>query len=152
VEIISHDHSRADDHLDRILSPTIFSTPTNRRIFRGMVYATDAESWQRVLSFVIDNSRWDLPDAAVGSYLERSYDYIVDLFMRLDRSEPFGFDPSGDSALREAKRVRGLAMREGGHALARAEAVRHFGMPAVAPGFAAALPSPLYPPIRDASN
>ena len=32
---------RSDEHLDRILSPTIFSTPTNRRIFRGMVYVTD---------------------------------------------------------------------------------------------------------------
>ena len=46
-EIILLDHARSDEHLDRILSPTIFSTPTNRRIFRGMVYVTDTESWQR---------------------------------------------------------------------------------------------------------
>ena len=33
--VIQLDHGRSDDHLDRILSPTLFSTPTNRRIFRG---------------------------------------------------------------------------------------------------------------------
>ena len=48
-ELILLDHARSDAHLDRILSPTIFSTPTNRRIFRGMVYVTDTESWQRDL-------------------------------------------------------------------------------------------------------
>jgi hypothetical protein len=38
-DLILLDHSRADGLLDRILSPTIFSTQTNRRIFRGMVHA-----------------------------------------------------------------------------------------------------------------
>lgn len=42
-EVILRDHTRSDDHLDRILSPTIFSTQTNRRLFRGMVYVTDTE-------------------------------------------------------------------------------------------------------------
>ena len=33
----------SDGLLDRVLSPTIFSTPTNRRIFRGMVIVADNE-------------------------------------------------------------------------------------------------------------
>jgi hypothetical protein len=152
VDVIRLDHSRADEHLDRILSPTIFSTPTNRRIFRGMVYATDADSWQRVFRLVQENSRWDLPDAAVGRYLERSYDYILDLFHRLDRSEPFGYDPSGDAALREAKRVRREALREGGEPFLRQEATRAFGLPADPLGFVARLPAPIYPPERAPSN
>ena len=52
-ELILLDHSRSDGHLDRILSPTIFSTPTNRRIFRGMVRAADMESWQRVFQMLL---------------------------------------------------------------------------------------------------
>ena len=72
-EVILLDHSRSDEHLDRILSPTIFSTQTNRRLFRGMVYVTDSESWQRIFQLMAENSRWDLPEPDVGRYLERSY-------------------------------------------------------------------------------
>lgn len=152
AELLRLDHAHSDDHLDRILSPTIFSTPTNRRIFRGMVYATDLESWQRLFQLVRDNSRWDLPDAAIGAYLGRSYDFILDFFHRVERSAPLHFDPSGEAALREAKRVRKLALQAGGEAGALAEAARHFGLPAETLPYAAALAEPLYPPARAPSS
>jgi hypothetical protein len=62
------------------------------------------------------------------------------------------FDPSGDAALRAAKRVRRSARREGGDEAARAEALRHFGLPATTLDHAARLPEPLYPPARAASS
>src|SRR5438067_8032098 len=99
-QLILRDHSHSDEHLDRILSPTIFSTPTNRRIFRGMVYVTDTESWQRIFAAVKERSRWDLPDSDVGAYLTRSFDYIIDFLIRMDRSEPYRLDPSGTIPLR----------------------------------------------------
>src|SRR5947207_2297624 len=83
-EVILLDHSASDEHLDRILSPTIFSTPTNRRIFRGMVYVADTESWQRVFHLVSENSRWDLQQKDVALYMSRSYGYIIDLLNRFD--------------------------------------------------------------------
>src|SRR5205085_265335 len=113
-EMILLDHSRSDALLDRILSPTIFSTSTNRRIFRGMVYVTDTESWQRIFALMSEKSRWDLPERQVGEYLARSFDYIIDFLNRVDASEPYGYDPAGDEALREAKRVRRQALRQGG--------------------------------------
>jgi len=128
-ELILLDHARADEHLDRILSPTIFSTPTNRRIFRGMVYVADTESWQRIFQLMTEKSRWDLPDPEVEGYLARSYDFIVDLLNRLDRSEPFTLDPSGDGPLRMAKQVRRAALRYGGEPRVLDEAERAFGMP-----------------------
>lgn len=128
-ELILLDHSRADEHLDRILSPTIFSTPTNRRIFRGMVYVTDTDSWQRVFQLVSEKSRWDLPDDEVGAYLTRSYDFIMDLFNRMDASDPYALDPSGEAPLRRAKAVRRAALRRGGDYAASMQAVREFGMP-----------------------
>src|SRR5256885_16489743 len=85
-QLILRDHSHSDEHLDRILSPTIFSTPTNRRIFRGMVYVADTESWQRIFHLVEEKSRWDLTDAEVGKYMMRAFDYIVDFLTRLDHS------------------------------------------------------------------
>ena len=65
-QLILRDHSHSDEHLDRILSPTIFSTPTNRRIFRGMVYVADTESWQRIFHLVEEKSRWDLSEREVA--------------------------------------------------------------------------------------
>ena len=154
-EVILLDHSRSDEHLDRILSPTIFSTNTNRRIFRGMVYVTDTESWQRIFQVVKENSRWDLPDRDVGDYAARSFDFILDLLNRMDRSEPYLLDPSGDEPLRLAKQIRRSALRGGGETQLIEDAERHFGMPASRLDFAARLPEPVYappPPAARAAN
>jgi len=151
-DLILLDHSRADGLLDRILSPTIFSTQTNRRIFRGMVHAADSESWQRIFGLMTENSRWDLADAEVGRYIERSYDSIVDFLVHFDRSSPYQLDPSGDEALRLAKRVRREALRAGGPERVNEEAERHFGLPTSSLAYARTRGAPLYEPSRDASN
>ncbi|MHB1313608.1 MAG: zinc dependent phospholipase C family protein [Gemmatimonadaceae bacterium] len=151
-EIILLDHARSDDHLDRILSPTIFSTHTNRRIFRGMVRVTDSESWQRIFALMAEKSRWDLAERDVGAYLGRSFDYVVDFLRRADGSEPYAHDPSGDEPLRAAKAVRRTAMRAGGDDAAQEAATRHFGLPPTSLAFTAALGDPLYVPARSASS
>jgi hypothetical protein len=153
-ELILIDHSRSDGLLDRVLSPTIFSTPTNRRIFRGMVIAADNESWQRIFQLMKERSRWDLADDDVGRYVARSYDFVMDLLMRMDRAEPYKLDPSGDQALRMAKRVRRQVLRQGDEQRLLEEANRYFGMPSSALTFASDLRVPLYSPLasRAASN
>jgi hypothetical protein len=152
-EVILRDHSASDEHLDRILSPTIFSTPTNRRIFRGMVYVADTESWQRIFHLVSEKSRWDLQEDDVASYMARSYDFIIDLFNRFDAAEPYALDPAGTRALREAKRVRRAALRRGSDdSQIAAQARTHFGLPRSALAYARRLDEPLYPPARDTSN
>src|SRR5438874_6695828 len=148
-QLILRDHSHSDEHLDRILSPTIFSTPTNRRIFRGMVYVADTESWQRIFHLVEEKSRWDLSDDEVSRYMARAFDYVVDLLARMDRAEPFKLDPAGTVALREAKKVRRAALRRGGEEHVLEQAQQHFGMPRSVLRFAAGLPEPLYPPRAD---
>jgi hypothetical protein len=151
-ELILLDHSRSDGHLDRILSPTIFTTQTNRRIFRGMVYVSDSESWQRIFQLVSENSRWDLPDDDIGLYLARSYDFIVDLLRRLDGSEPAALDPAGEQQLHAAKRVRRAALRRGGTGAVERDAAQHFGLPETALSYAAGLPEPLYPRTARSSS
>ena len=150
-EVILLDHGRSDDLLDRVLSPTIFSTSTNRRIFRGMVYVTDTESWQRVFKVAKEMSRFDLPDAEVGAYMARAYDFIIDFLVRIDRSEPYLLDPAGEEPLRFAKEVRREALRSGAADTLAEEAARHFTMPASTLDYAAQLGNPLIPlePPRD---
>ncbi|HEX3465117.1 MAG TPA: zinc dependent phospholipase C family protein [Candidatus Elarobacter sp.] len=151
-DLILLDHSQADGLLDRILSPTIFSTATNRRIFRGMVHAADNESWQRIFALMTENSRWDLTDDEVGRYLESAYDAIVDFLIKFDRSAPYRLDPSGDDALRRAKQVRRDALRSGGPERVEEEATRSFGLPVATLGYARTRGLPLYVVSRDASS
>jgi Zinc dependent phospholipase C len=147
-EIILLDHARSDDHLDRILSPTIFSTHTNRRIFRGMVRVTDADSWQRIFALMAERSRWDLAERDVGSYLGRSFDYVIDFLRRMDGSEPYAHDPAGEEPLRAAKAVRRTALRLGDAETARDAAGRHFGLPPTTLAFTEGLLEPLYVPAQ----
>ena len=148
-EVILLDHARSDEHLDRILSPTIFSTSTNRRIFRGMVYVTDTESWQRIFQLASERSRWDLTDPDVGRYLVRSFDYIMDLLRRFQAAEAFGLDPAGEEPLRMAKRVRRDARRSGSDIRVNEEALKYFGMPDTQLAIAASLAEPIYPVVRE---
>ncbi len=150
-QLILRDHSHSDEHLDQILSPTIFSTPTNRRIFRGMVYVADTESWQRIFHLVEEKSRWDLSEREVETYMARAFDYIIDLMTRLDHAEPFKLDPAGTDALREAKKVRRAALRRGGEEHVLEQAQHHFGMPPTKLRYALQLPEPLYPARLESS-
>lgn len=150
-QLILRDHAHSDEHLDRILSPTLFSTHTNRRIFRGMVYVADTESWQRIFHLVEEKSRWDLTEQEVEIYMARAFDFIIDLLTRLDRAEPYKLDPAGTVALREAKKVRRAALRRGGEEHVHEQAQHHFGLPPSGLHYAVKLPEPLYPPRPDNS-
>ncbi len=150
-ELILLDHGRADEHLDRILSPTIFSTPTNRRIFRGMVHVTDMGSWQRVMALMAQNSRWPLREQVVGAHLDRAFEYVVDLLARGAESAPRRFDPSGEDALREAKQIRKMALERGGERAARKDAADRFALPTDTLRWTPRLDRPLFVPTRPAS-
>lgn len=137
-EVIARDHSAADEHLDRIISPTIFSVGTNRRLFRGMVQLTDWTNWRRVVQLAADASRWDLSDRDVDRHVATSFDYVMDLFNAGDGARARRFEPSGSRALAEAKRMRRLALSNGGRkdperVLEVAEA--HFGLPRIDLGY-----------------
>lgn len=151
-DVILFDHSRADAHLDRILSPTLFSTGTNRRIFRGMVRAADNENWQRVFQLLVERSRWDLEPALVRAHLARSFNYVIDFLARDEAAEPFSLDPSGDIALREAKRVRRAALRAGGPVAADLTGRHAFDLPQSSLDYASSLAIPLYVDPRAPSN
>jgi hypothetical protein len=145
-EVILLDHARSDEHLDRILSPTIFSTRTNRRIFRGMVTVTDLGSWQRMMAVMAERSRWPLRDATVAAHLDRAFDYVVDFLVQGDASAPRKFDPSGEDALRDAKRLRKSALAAGGERGVRREAAERFGLPGDALTWTPLLPERLFTP------
>jgi hypothetical protein len=110
-EIILLDQSAADRHLEKIISPTIFSVRTNRRLFRGMVHLTHTKGWHRALQTARDRSRWLLTDLDVERHLGLAYDVTVEMLSAAEGGDfekltARTLDPNGAHALRAAKRLR----------------------------------------------
>jgi hypothetical protein len=130
-DVILRDHAPSDAHLDSIISPTLFSTQTNRRLFRGMVHLTESESWRWAFQLLLENTRWDLPDADVERHMAVAFEYVMQMLGERDAAAR-RLDPAGEQALRLAKRMRRQALQEGGREepermLETAE--QHFGLP-----------------------
>ena len=135
-ELIRLDHRSADQHLERILSPTIFSVATNRKLFRGMVRVANSKPWQFGMQMASDQSRWDLTEELVGANLDQATANIRSV-LRDEASDVLRLDPNGEGALLRSKDVRRQALvgrgrrdREWLSALADAQ----FGLPALDAG------------------
>ncbi|MGH7576862.1 MAG: zinc dependent phospholipase C family protein [Longimicrobiales bacterium] len=110
--VLDYDHSEADHLFDRVLSGTIFSFETNRRIFRGMIRIQDNDRWKAVFDRVRQSSRWDLGEETVEVYCELAFNFIIDYLRRRRDAHAASLDPTGEFNLRLAKKVRRVALRE----------------------------------------
>jgi hypothetical protein len=110
--VVDHDHSEADALFDEVLSRTVFSFQTNRRIFRGMIRFQGQERWQRVFGQVLANSRFDLPNPLVDRYFELAFENMVGYLRDRGDSPAAEMDPVGDLNLTLAKKVRRRAMSD----------------------------------------
>ncbi len=111
--VMDYDHGPADALFDDVLSSTLFSFQTNRRIFRGMIRFHGNDHWQRAFDQVLKNSRFDLPDDLIRTYLDLSFDYVVGFLSQGESSEAAALDPTGEVHLRLAKKLRRVALAQG---------------------------------------
>jgi hypothetical protein len=111
-EVILQDHAQNDAHLDQIISPTLFSTRTNRRLFRGMVHLTESQSWQWAFQRIRETARADLENEDVERHMALTFEYIMEMLGERDAAAR-RLDPIGDQPLRLAKRMRREALRAG---------------------------------------
>ena len=144
--VTEHDHEEADALFDDVLSRTLFSFQTNRRIFRGMIRISDNDRWQRVFEQVLRNSRFDLPDDLVEDYFALSFEHLVGYLAEGDKSVTGTLDPVGALNLKLAKKVRRLTMARGGAAdpgLLESTADEFFPLPTNPLRYSRVLNSPL---------
>ena len=130
--VTSFDHSRTDNLFHEVLSSTLFTFSTNRRIFRGMIRISGNESWHSIFDTVIDNSRWDLDPTEVVRYQRYGFEMVADFLLRDELSRAAAEDPIGDVNLAEAKKIRRRVLMAGGWQspeAIEATADHHFPLP-----------------------
>ncbi len=104
---VSLGHYKGNDALLRkVLSDTIFSFATNKRIFNSILLLSRMKKWQGVITTVSASSRYVLEESDRLEYTALSEEAVFDFLNARERSRYFLADPTGERALATAEAVR----------------------------------------------
>jgi hypothetical protein len=104
---VSRTDQRANDALmRRVLTNTIFSFGTNKRIFDSIMLVSRLEKWQKVMQTLSDNSRYVLAESDRDEYLKLAEEAVFSFLRHPQDSELLSADPTGERALAMAEAVR----------------------------------------------
>ena len=107
----AQDVCRADQHandtlLRSVLTNTIFSFGTNKRIFNSIMLLSRLEKWQKVMQTLSDNSRYQLAESDREEYLKLAEEAVYGFLQNPRDAEILLADPTGEKALAMAEAVR----------------------------------------------
>jgi Zinc dependent phospholipase C len=104
---ISQENYQSNDALlRRVLSDTIFSFGTNKRIFNSILLVSRLEKWQQVLQTLSESSRYSLEESDRDEYMGLAQEAVFDFLNNFEESPYFQADPTGERALATAEAVR----------------------------------------------
>jgi hypothetical protein len=104
---VSQEHFEKNDRLLRkVLSDTIFSFATNKRIFNSILLVSRLEKWQSLLQTLSDSSRYALEESDRDEYMQLAQEAVFDCLNRGENSRYYRADPTGEKALAAAQAVR----------------------------------------------
>ncbi len=104
---VAKEHFQGNDLLlSRVLSDTLFSFGTNKRIFNSILLLSRFEKWQQVSRTFTGASRYSLTESDREEYMELTREAVFDFLSNLEESRAFLADPTGERALAAAETVR----------------------------------------------
>ncbi len=95
-----------DAMLRGVLSDTIFSFATNKRIFNSMLLLNRLQQWQKMLRSLNVSSRWTLSTQNRDEYLQLARTISESILTNLEQSPYWKADPTGERAINAAKMIR----------------------------------------------
>ena len=105
-ELRGHRFPECEALVRDVVSRTLFSFRTDKRIFRGFIAIHDLEQWHRVMQRLSARSRYPLPFEVVQRYNAACHGSIVDLLQRQKESACQDADPTGLRMITLAKELR----------------------------------------------
>jgi hypothetical protein len=108
---LAHAVCHADQHgndllLRRVLTTTLFSFGTNKRIFNSIMVMARMERLQKILQTLSSKSRYQLAEADRDEYMQLSRNAIFDFLLHPEDSKYLQMDPTGEEALAAADGLR----------------------------------------------
>jgi hypothetical protein len=105
-EVCRSDQRANDALMQRVLTNTIFSFGTNKRIFNSIMLVSRLEKWQKVMQTLSNKSRYVLAENDRDEYLKLAEDAVYEFLKHPQDSELLMSDPTGERALAMAEAVR----------------------------------------------
>jgi hypothetical protein len=107
ASVVCRADRRANDVLLRnVLTTTIFSFGTNRKIFNSIMVLSRMEKLQKIVQTFSSKSRYQLSEADRDEYMQLSLEAIFDFLQHPDDSKFLKVDPTGERALAAADGLR----------------------------------------------
>ncbi len=104
---VAREYYRENDALlSRVLSDTLFSFGTNKRIFNSILLLSRFEKWQQVCRSLTGASRYALSAADRDEYMKLASDAVFEVLTEEDGGRTLRSDPTGERALSTAEMVR----------------------------------------------
>ena len=108
---LAHAVCRADQRdndvlLRKVLTTTLFSFGTNKRIFNSIMVLARMQNLQKIMQTLSSKSRYQLAEADRDEYMQLTGEAIFDLLRHPDDSKYLQMDPTGEEALSVADELR----------------------------------------------
>jgi len=95
-----------DTLLRGVLSDTIFSFATNKRLFNSLLLLNRLQQWQRMLRSIDHSSKWTFSPTDQEEYLTLAREACQSILCRMEESPYWKADPTGERAINAAKMIR----------------------------------------------
>jgi hypothetical protein len=100
------DFSANDALMSNVLSRTIFSFATNKRVFNSILLLSRLQRWQKMLQSMSVHSKWTLQEEDQEEYLSLARQAAQSVLCDMEESPYWKADPAGERALNAASIIR----------------------------------------------